>query len=134
VELKKDAWEREKIRTFHYEIMWERVNTLSEEIEKAWCSTNDRESLGRVMNKLRNLQTTLRHWSREHFGAVTEELACLRHELGEIKARTVVCCDDIRAVTDRMDELLFREDMMWLQRSRISWLKEGDRNTGFFHR
>jgi hypothetical protein len=33
-----------------------------------------------------------------------------------------------------MDELLYREEMMWLQRSRISWLKEGHSNTTFFHR
>jgi hypothetical protein len=33
-----------------------------------------------------------------------------------------------RAITDKMDELLYREEMMWLQRSRITWLTEGDQN------
>jgi hypothetical protein len=37
-----------------------------------------------------------------------------------------------RDVARRITELLAREEAMEKQRSRVDWLREGDRNTGFF--
>ena len=41
---------------------------------------------------------------------------------------------EIREATNQMNELLHYEELLWMQRSRISWLREGDCNTQFFHR
>lgn len=32
-----------------------------------------------------------------------------------------------------MDDVLFQEELLWYQRARADWIKDGDRNTSFFH-
>ncbi|XP_021751095.1 uncharacterized protein LOC110716771 [Chenopodium quinoa] len=39
----------------------------------------------------------------------------------------------MRSLDGRMDELERREELYWRQRSRQDWLKNGDKNTSFFH-
>ena len=59
------------------------------------------------------------------FGNVNEQIEKSRTKLEELMSMNADC-QEIRKLTDRMNQLLYKEELMWLQRSRISWLKDGD--------
>jgi hypothetical protein len=114
--IKKEEWEHQKPLIVRYEIMWERLDSLAGEIKESWCTAPNREGLGGVAAALKRVQGALRCWSKKNFGGVTTELEALRAKLEELKGAAIVDRTEMRRVTDRMDELLYREEMMWLQR------------------
>jgi hypothetical protein len=131
--LEHDQIGRPTRRTPRYEIKWEREDSLPGEIRASRDAAAPCQNLGDVAITLSKVMTALRRWSFDKFGAVTKELEILRAKIEELSTQDHIANqDEVDKLNKSMDELLYREEMMWLQRSRISWLKEGDRNTTFF--
>jgi hypothetical protein len=118
-----------------YEIVWEREPSLSAAVEEAWSRRVPVGDLGDVAASLSSMISSLYSWKREHFKSVPRGIEKKRAQLEALQAAN----DDASVLTrtgleKEMDELLYRKEILWMQRSKIAWLREGDRNTKYFRR
>lgn len=113
--------------------MWERHLGLAEVVANSWTQNKPTGSLGSVDASLKQLMKDLKAWSTANFGNVLKEIEALRSQLADLQLARADRAH-IRGKMNQLDELLYREEMMWLQRSRITWLTEGERNTKYLHR
>ncbi|XP_061993946.1 uncharacterized protein LOC133711884 [Rosa rugosa] len=75
-------------------------------------------------------------WQKNAFRARQQSMLGIRTRLEELidAEACVVIQDEKKDLMSRLQTLLSQEEAFWRQRSKVTWLKEGDRNTGYFHR
>jgi hypothetical protein len=121
-------------KSFRYENMWRRDPSYMDLVETVWGNGADIFNMEQLQGSLESLQRSLREWETSVFGQVKKELCRIRKELESVR-RASVCSGPSRQekrLMARLSERLSREECIEKQRSRITWLKEGDRNTSFF--
>jgi hypothetical protein len=113
-----------------FEQMWTKDDEIINIITEAWQGQN--------LNLQKKLETTLdkmHHWGQNKFGTLPRKIKKAQADLQRINdnIQNGNLMSMVRSKEKELDDLLHSEEMWWNQRSRVLWLKHGDKNTSFFH-
>lgn len=122
-----------KEKTFCFEPMWLRNDSFQNVIDIAW-----KRGIGggrTLAETLKICGDRIKDWNDNVFGNVHRKMKSLQKELEHIKKQERSDNSIARetAIPIEMDEWRLREELLWKQRSRAYWLKDGDLNTKYFH-
>lgn len=124
--------ESRPVQSFRFEPMWLRDNTFNDKVKEAWESS--KMDGGTLSEVLQRCGRELDKWNKDKFGNVQKHIKSLKSQLeaNSRKERTDQSIRTDQRISGELDEWFAREELLWKQRARLDWLKQGEQNMIFF--
>ncbi|KAL5717241.1 hypothetical protein ACHQM5_010283 [Ranunculus cassubicifolius] len=122
-------------RPFRFHQMWLCDKNCKEVVKKAWIEDIVGSPGFQLEKKFRNTRESLKKWNKEHFGNIFYEIKKSVEILDELGSKDM--SEEVQRKTrqerEKLEKLYEREELLWRQKSGKTWIREGGRNTNFFH-
>lgn len=123
--------ELKKERSFRFQEKWTHKESFWEALEKAWDETRTKNN---ITDQLKVCGEWLHLWAEKSFGSVRKKKKELYKETEKLSKRGGKDKEQKRMRAEKeLDEIIEKEKTMWYQRTKALWMKDGDKNTKFFH-
>lgn len=125
-------------RRIHYEDMWSHYEECKRIVSEEWEYQNRWREGNPVVSFQKASKLTMASlltWSKKTFKGRKQKLKSLKEKLADLKInfQHYEEVNEVKKTENQIANLLLDEEVYWKQRSRANWLREGDKNTRFFH-
>ncbi|CAL1353289.1 unnamed protein product [Linum trigynum] len=118
---------------FRFDARWAENPEVRAMVTYVWKEEIQGTPMFRLWERLKKLRHLLYDWSRAGTTNSLRNIRTLQSEIERVKLTQPIDWDTIRELEMELSRQWEAEEVYWQQKSRVHWLKKGDKNSSYFH-